>query len=83
MEIKLVPWKSVQKAVENINTTINEAIEGLDASDIYAVDAAMLKADGTKDKSTWALMRSWLYPSQAAEQQQPHWRFPCIVSWAA
>ena len=41
----------MQKAVENINTTINEAIEGLDASDIYAVDAAMIAADGTKDKS--------------------------------
>ena len=40
--------KGVQKAVENINTTINEAIEGLDASDIYAVDAAMIAADGTK-----------------------------------
>ena len=43
--------KGVQKAVENINTVINEAIEGLDASDIYAVDAAMIAADGTKDKS--------------------------------
>ena len=43
--------KGVQKAVENINTTISEAIEGLDASDIYAVDAAMIAADGTKDKS--------------------------------
>ena len=43
--------KGVQKAVENINTTINEAIEGLDAGDIYAVDAAMIAADGTKDKS--------------------------------
>ena len=43
--------KGVQKAVENINTTINEAIEGLDASDIYVVDAAMIAADGTKDKS--------------------------------
>ena len=43
--------KGVQKAVENINTVINEAIEGLDASDIYAVDATMIAADGTKDKS--------------------------------
>ena len=43
--------KGVQKAVENINTIINDAIEGLDASDIYAVDAAMIAADGTKDKS--------------------------------
>ena len=43
--------KGVSKAVENINTTINEVLVGLDAADIYAVDAAMLKADGTKDKS--------------------------------
>ena len=43
--------KGVSKAVENINTTINEVLAGTDASDIYAVDAAMLKADGTKDKS--------------------------------
>ena len=43
--------KGVTKAVENINTVIADAVVGLDASDIYAVDAAMLKADGTKDKS--------------------------------
>ena len=43
--------KGVTKAVDNINTTIKEAILGLDASDTYAVDAAMIKADGTKDKS--------------------------------
>ena len=43
--------KGVSKAVGNINTTINEALKGSDASDIYAVDGAMLAADGTKDKS--------------------------------
>ena len=43
--------KGVTKAVENINTIINDAVCGLDASDIYAVDKAMIKADGTKDKS--------------------------------
>ena len=43
--------KGVSKAVENINTTINEALKGIEASDIYAVDGAMLAADGTKDKS--------------------------------
>ena len=43
--------KGVQKAVENINTAINAAITGMDASDIYAIDAAMIAADGTKDKS--------------------------------
>ena len=43
--------KGVQKAEDHINKEINEAICGMDASDIYAVDAAMIKADGTKDKS--------------------------------
>ncbi len=43
--------KGVQKAVENINTVINEALIDMDASDIYAIDKAMIDADGTKDKS--------------------------------
>ncbi|MCR5111997.1 MAG: phosphopyruvate hydratase [Ruminococcus sp.] len=43
--------KGVQKAVENINTVIADTITGMDASDIYAIDGAMIKADGTKDKS--------------------------------
>ena len=43
--------KGVSKAVENINTIINDVLEGMDASDIYAVDKAMIEADGTKDKS--------------------------------
>lgn len=43
--------KGVSKAVENINTVINDTITGMDASDIYAIDKAMIEADGTKDKS--------------------------------
>ena len=43
--------KGVTKAVENINTVIADAVIGMDASDIYAIDKAMIDADGTKDKS--------------------------------
>ena len=43
--------KGVTKAVDNINTVINDTLCGMDASDIYAVDRAMIAADGTKDKS--------------------------------
>lgn len=43
--------KGVSKAVENINTIINDVLCGIDASDIYAVDRAMIEADGTPDKS--------------------------------
>lgn len=43
--------KGVSRAVENINTVIHDILCGMDASDIYAVDQAMIRADGTKDKS--------------------------------
>ena len=43
--------KGVLKAVANVNTVIADTIRGMDAGDIYAVDEAMKKADGTKDKS--------------------------------
>ena len=43
--------KGVLQAVRNINGKINEILTGMDASDIYAIDRAMIAADGTKDKS--------------------------------
>ena len=43
--------KGVKKAVENINTVIDQLLMDMDASDIYAIDKAMIEADGTKDKS--------------------------------
>ncbi|MDD4124353.1 MAG: phosphopyruvate hydratase, partial [Eubacteriales bacterium] len=43
--------KGVTKAVNNINTVINDTLKGMDAADIYAIDNAMIEADGTKDKS--------------------------------
>lgn len=43
--------KGVTKAVGNINTIISDTIVGMNAFDTYAVDKAMIDADGTKDKS--------------------------------
>ena len=39
--------KGVSKAVENINGPIAQAIIGMDAFDTSAVDAAMIKLDGS------------------------------------
>ena len=69
--------KGVSKAVENINTTINEVLAGMDASDIYAVDAAMLKADGTKDKSNLGANANLAVSIAAARAAA------CTASWAA
>ncbi len=43
--------KGVSTAVNNVNIIINDAIKGLDPQNVYAVDAAMLGADGTPNKS--------------------------------
>ena len=43
--------KGVQKAVGFINNEIDELLLGMDASDIYAIDKAMIEADGSEDKS--------------------------------
>ena len=43
--------KGVRRAVSNINTLIAKEVIGMNASDIYAVDRAMIQLDGTKDKS--------------------------------
>ena len=43
--------KGVLKAVENVRTAIADAITGMDPADQKAVDAAMIEADGTPNKS--------------------------------
>ena len=43
--------KGVSKAVNSVNTVINEALRGADAFDTYKVDKLMLDADGTDNKS--------------------------------
>jgi len=72
--------KGVSKAVENVNTAIADAVIGIDASDVYAVDAAMIAADGTKDKSNLganAILAVSIAASKAAAQSLdiPLYRF--------
>lgn len=43
--------KGVTKAVKNINSTIAEAIHGMNAADTAAIDRKMIETDGTKEKS--------------------------------
>ena len=42
--------KGVQTAVKNVNAKIADALQGMDASDQAAIDAAMLELDGTPNK---------------------------------
>lgn len=72
--------KGVKNAVTHINTILNETVRGIDASDIYAVDRAMLNADGTQDKSRLganALLSVSIAAARAASSalQLPLYRF--------
>ena len=72
--------KGVSKAVNNVNTVIADAVIGIDACNTYAVDAAMLAADGTKDKSNLganAILAVSIAAAKAAAQslQIPLYRF--------
>ncbi|MBN2048423.1 MAG: phosphopyruvate hydratase [Anaerolineaceae bacterium] len=43
--------KSVNQAVENVNTLINDHLFGMDATEQINIDAALLELDGTPNKS--------------------------------
>ncbi|HSE29270.1 MAG TPA: phosphopyruvate hydratase [Candidatus Saccharimonadales bacterium] len=43
--------KGVDKAINNVNTVIANALAGMDANDQKAVDAKLLELDGTENKS--------------------------------
>ena len=72
--------KGVLQAVNNINTIIAKEILGMDATNIYAVDQAMIRADGTKDKSKLganAILAVSLATARAAAhaKNMPFYRF--------
>ena len=71
--------KGVTKAVENINTIINETLTGMDASDIYAVDRAMIKAEQRTSQSL-ARTRSLRYRSHVGVRHRSHWISRCTDS---
>lgn len=72
--------KGVKKAVEHIKEEIALSVGGMNALDLYAVDAAMIQADGTKEKSRFganAMLAVSLATARAAAQaqKQPLYRF--------
>ena len=65
--------KGVSNAVRNINTIINETLRGMDASDIYAVDNAMIREQ----------MRFLRYRLHVHVPRRSRLTFHCTVSLAA
>lgn len=68
--------KGVLKAVSNINNTLNMALRGIDAADTFVVDSAILKADGTEDKSKIGANAMLAVSLAAAKAAANHYRMP-------
>ena len=64
--------KGVLKAVSNVNTLINDALNGMDIFDQKAIDTALIKLDGTPNKSNLganAILGTSLAVAKAAAQE--------------
>lgn len=64
--------KGVLKAVQNVNTLINDALQGMDVCDQKAIDTVMLRLDGTENKSNLganAILGTSLAVARAAAQE--------------
>lgn len=68
--------KGVQKAVSNVNTTLNMALKGINAADTHTVDSAILNADGTPDKSKLGANAMLAVSLAAAKAAANHYRMP-------
>jgi enolase len=64
--------KGVLKAVSNVNTLINDALNGMDIFDQKAIDTVLIKLDGTPNKSNLganAILGTSLAVAKAAAQE--------------
>ena len=64
--------KGVLKAVQNVNSTLAEAVEGMEVSDQAEIDAGMIEVDGTDNKGAMganAILGISLAAAKAAAQE--------------
>ncbi|MAF98188.1 MAG: phosphopyruvate hydratase [Micavibrio sp.] len=72
--------KGVEKAVDNVNGEITEALLGLDAEEQLYIDETMIELDGTENKSRLGAnailgVSLAVAKAQAAELDMPLWRY--------
>ncbi len=72
--------KGVKKAVDNVNSTLGPAVEGLNALDQASIDSRLLEVDGTDNKSKYganAILAVSLAVARAAADTVglPVWRY--------
>jgi len=77
--------KGVLQAVSNVNTLINDALQGMDVCDQKAIDTVMIRLDGTDNKSTLganAILGTSLAVARAAADESGLDRYSGIHGYA-
>ena len=72
--------KGVRQAVENVNTTIADALKGMDAADQKGVDARLIDLDGTENKGRLGAnallgVSMAVAHATAASRKEPLWQY--------
>ncbi len=72
--------KGVRQAVDNVNTTIADALKGMDAADQKGVDARLIDLDGTENKGRLGAnallgVSMAVAHAEAASRKEPLWRY--------
>ncbi len=72
--------KGVQKAVENVNGAIADALKGMDAADQKGVDARLIDLDGTENKGRLGAnallgVSMAVAHAEAASRREPLWKY--------
>ncbi len=72
--------KGVSRAVDNVNTTIADAIKGMDAADQQGVDARLIDLDGTENKGRLGAnallgVSMAVAHAEAASRKEPLWKY--------
>ena len=75
--------KGVLKAVENINTVLDDALCGLDALDQAGIDARMIELDGTPNKKHLGANAILGVSLAVAKREGSIVNCRCIATWAA
>jgi len=68
--------KGVTKSVNNINTTLNTALKGVNAADTAVVDKTLINTDGTENKSRMGANAMLAVSLAAARAAAAHYRMP-------
>ena len=82
-DMQLYGGKSVLQACKNISGAIHNALRGMDADNLFAVDQALIALDGTKTRPFSARTRRWpcRWPAPRRRPARRAWR--CSAFWAA